>query len=539
MFLSLSGSESIGSRICYHARNHAVQPVCRAWGHCNGGAMTLLDFSFQDYDPETTPLYCRPGTSEATARPAGKIFVAYLDEQVELGWLRASLRAFAQLAGPEAWLCLYTQGELRLAALLESLGEPAHPGVFIEQEAPWPEVLAFADVVLNLSRSDAEARALQTLLMQKQFVSDRAQPIEPFGGRILNYADLSDAGALADLLGALSAADAKPGIRRLALEWLAGRQGTLRPQAVDLALQQGYPKLAARMCGLIFRQQPNLPLPMLEKFMQVAYLADEDSDMEAFMQRARLRLRDWEFRLQRLQDPTRTWIGGLAILDQEPWPDAARAEQARSAYREAFGRCFEYLVSNRIRGEVLEFGTYSGFTARILAEQMREHRFGGGLHLYDSFLGLPEVSTPEDRYSYHVLEQVWAKGSMSLQAGVELRIQAALAQILPPERIHVSKGFFSETLPAALPAGPAALVHIDCDLYESTLCVLKNLLEQNLLQDGCLLLFDDFNCNRAQPMMGERKALHDVFASQQGYSVSRFFNYHWAGEACFVHRNAL
>ena len=53
-------------------------------------------------------------------------------------------------------------------------------------------------------------------------------------------------------------------------------------------------------------------------------------------------------------------------------------------------------------------------------------------------------------------------------------------------------GLFSETLPAfiAKTTEPVALLHIDCDLYSSTACVLE-LLEQKICP-GTVIVFDEY-----------------------------------------------
>jgi hypothetical protein len=124
---------------------------------------------------------------------------------------------------------------------------------------------------------------------------------------------------------------------------------------------------------------------------------------------------------------------------------------------------------------------------------------------------------------------------MRPEQGIENRIKEALAEILPPERVAIIRGYFENTLEQYLPNEKAAILHIDCDLHASTMTVLEKALEKNVLQDGTLLLFDDFNCGRGNPMLGERKALADFLACQKTFSCSRFFNYGWNGGAFIVH----
>jgi hypothetical protein len=76
---------------------------------------------------------------------------------------------------------------------------------------------------------------------------------------------------------------------------------------------------------------------------------------------------------------------------------------------------------------------------------------------------------------------------------------------LPAERIVVHEGWFQDTL-GNVKNEKFALVHIDCDLYESTVQVLDYFFTNELFSDGCAVFFDDWNCNRASPQFGERRA---------------------------------
>jgi len=67
--------------------------------------------------------------------------------------------------------------------------------------------------------------------------------------------------------------------------------------------------------------------------------------------------------------------------------------------------------------------------------------------------------------------------------------------------------------------------------------VLETLIGRRLLQDGSLLLFDDYNSNRANPRMGQRLAIVEAFENQDRYCYSPWFSYGWHGQVFFVHEN--
>jgi hypothetical protein len=180
----------------------------------------------------------------------------------------------------------------------------------------------------------------------------------------------------------------------------------------------------------------------------------------------------------------------------------------------------EYVFGAGVEGHIAEFGTMTGRTAEVLAKAMAtfERRLGyaDALHgiperslmLFDSFDGLPEVQTEVDRQAPHVRAGAWAPGTCRGLGPAEL--QRVCARHLPSDRIRIFKGWFSETLPRLKDGTTFALVHIDSDLYESARDVLTWLFERNAYADGCVLLFDDWDCNRASPAFGERKAWSEI-----------------------------
>ena len=118
----------------------------------------------------------------------------------------------------------------------------------------------------------------------------------------------------------------------------------------------------------------------------------------------------------------------------------------------------------------LEFGVAGGHSFRWWAEnhQHEESRFVG----FDTFTGLPET--------WNLFKQ----GSMS--------VEGKLPE-LADSRCSFKKGLFQETLPPFLAEytfGKQNVIHMDADLYSSTLYVLTSLAP--FLQKGDIVIFDEF-----------------------------------------------
>ncbi len=119
------------------------------------------------------------------------------------------------------------------------------------------------------------------------------------------------------------------------------------------------------------------------------------------------------------------------------------------------------------RGLVCEFGVFEAETINRIASRLPDRPVFG----FDSFEGLPEHWRLD-----------FGPGAFSTGG--------CLPRVEP--NVTLVKGWFDATLPAfaAGHAGPVALLHIDCDLYSSTKCVLEHL--GGRLVPGSILVFDEF-----------------------------------------------
>ena len=186
----------------------------------------------------------------------------------------------------------------------------------------------------------------------------------------------------------------------------------------------------------------------------------------------------------------------------------------------------QYINSSHVYGDVAEFGTMGGFSAKAIATAMvfdlqRQplSKTAGGenpfriFRLFDSFEGLPEITSPIDQGSPHVVSGAWAKGGCKVLAAPELRER--IGRIIPPHRFEIHEGWFADTVKTLPPQTRFAMIHFDGDLYQSTMDALEPLFARGMISTGAILCFDDWNANRAIPTVGERRAwkeLVDKFA---------------------------
>jgi len=125
------------------------------------------------------------------------------------------------------------------------------------------------------------------------------------------------------------------------------------------------------------------------------------------------------------------------------------------------------LEDEQPQGWAIEFGVYSGYSLELIAARMPVI----GL---DSFEGLPED-----------WREGFPKGSF---------YSGEIASSLPyTENAMIIKGLFEDTLPGLTERGIPllGLVHIDCDLYSSTVTALEGVYQS--IDVGTIFVFDEFH----------------------------------------------
>lgn len=204
-----------------------------------------------------------------------------------------------------------------------------------------------------------------------------------------------------------------------------------------------------------------------------------------------------------------------------------------------------YIYGMGVKGDIAEFGTMTGRTAVVLAAAVNEcshnlaysdqaHGFDKPrqLYLFDSFEGLPDSQHEPDKLSPHVSSGVWGRGTC--KGLTPQRLLDICSKYLEAARIHVIQGWFKDTVNISLDS-VLALVHTDGDLYESAIDALNPLFERKLISEGAIVFFDDWNCNRADPMYGEKKAWAEMVA-KYNIEYSDEGSYGISGHHFIIHR---
>lgn len=221
---------------------------------------------------------------------------------------------------------------------------------------------------------------------------------------------------------------------------------------------------------------------------------------------------------------------GRRVLPPEP-ADTITALMREDARTDTFVRALEFVNFEKVDGDVVECGVFGGLSLAVLAKAatfdpkgMRRRIVG-----FDTFDGLPPS---QERHARWVAGDCARTHSWHPLAGPGERVSADLTRRLfracGLSEPLLYEGPFDRTMtPAIREAHPAiALMHLDCDLYESTRDALDA--AAPALQDGTLLLFDDWFHFRAHPRMGEARAFHE-FLERHGEWQAQ----HWRSYATF------
>jgi len=184
---------------------------------------------------------------------------------------------------------------------------------------------------------------------------------------------------------------------------------------------------------------------------------------------------------------------------------------------------FAYLMNNRIQGDYAEFGVYKGETLleAISAAKVFEQA-GMRFCVFDSFQGLPSIRSEKDI-------GVFQKGEFAFS--YEDFMANLRKERVDLERLDIYPGYYEESLSKLNDERSFSFVLVDCDLYASTVPVLKYL-EGKLVQ-GAIVAFDDWFCYDS-PNKGVRQAVSEWLIDYKTIELIEYENFHWAGKAFIV-----
>jgi len=197
---------------------------------------------------------------------------------------------------------------------------------------------------------------------------------------------------------------------------------------------------------------------------------------------------------------------------------------------------FKFIYGNLIEGDYFEFGCWTGRTFRMAYNCTRYPYYRGNtpyhspIHLwaFDSFKGLPSIKQIDE-------DKKWKEGDFFTSA--KEFIDILKSHHIPDDSYSVVEGFYEDSLTKELQnrileRTRAAVIYVDCDLYESTKTVLNFV--KPLLQNGTVICFDDYYCFKGRPDKGEQLAIKEFLENSRDLSFVDYYNFGWHGKSFII-----
>jgi hypothetical protein len=205
-------------------------------------------------------------------------------------------------------------------------------------------------------------------------------------------------------------------------------------------------------------------------------------------------------------------LAGLKIERRDPLEESIPADYNHSpflprVYRGSLDRYLYFLDQvqsvRNVEGDIVECGVSIGHGALLfllLSEYVGVERTYYG---FDSFDGFPDPVAADET------TPITGKGFWANPPATVLKVlsDGRIPRHVIETRVHLVKGFFEETLPRY--DGRIAILHLDCDLYESYKNSLSQLYEK--VTSGGVIMFDEYDDSR---WPGARKAIDEFFADK-------------------------
>jgi hypothetical protein len=178
-------------------------------------------------------------------------------------------------------------------------------------------------------------------------------------------------------------------------------------------------------------------------------------------------------------------------------------------------RAIDYLVKNKIPGDIVECGVWKGGSMMLVAKRLLQLNDGNrALFLFDTFEGMSEpderdVNSVDNKTAQELLNKekkldgnnVWCYSSLE-------EVKSNLKKTnYSSEKIFYFKGKVEQTLPEPS-IGNIALLRLDTDWYESTKHELEVLYDK--VVEGGVLIIDDYG-----HWIGSRKAVDEFIKKRK------------------------
>ena len=190
-------------------------------------------------------------------------------------------------------------------------------------------------------------------------------------------------------------------------------------------------------------------------------------------------------------------------------------------------------ATDQTYGSYMEFGVFTGssFNFAMKINKQIEKIFGKAnceFIGFDSFQGFGKINE-DDRHHFYKDE--------TFSVNVE-KVLKNIKKSAKGQQMRIIKGFFHETIKDKttqdLNIDKARVVLIDCDLKESTRLALEFI--RPSIQEGTIILFDDYIWFKGNKKKGEYSAFNDFKNKYPEILFRRVFDYGYGSRAFIAHK---
>ncbi len=195
-------------------------------------------------------------------------------------------------------------------------------------------------------------------------------------------------------------------------------------------------------------------------------------------------------------------------------------------------KAMDFVRHNDVIGDYFEFGVYAGATFQYAYHAARDRGLKKmKFHALDSFEGFSE---PKGNDNIGLISE----GSRNCSE--EQFLFNVQKSGVPLSAITTTKGWFSNTLGGdgkqdtdkKFGNTKISVVWLDADLYEPTVSALEYLTPR--LQDGSVMIFDNWFLFKGHPGRGERRAFAQWQQKNPEIIVTPFYNFSWHGTSFII-----
>jgi len=170
----------------------------------------------------------------------------------------------------------------------------------------------------------------------------------------------------------------------------------------------------------------------------------------------------------------------------------------------------EYLVNNKINGDIVELGCGTGNNTQYFASIFNNYNRNNIIYGFDTFYGYTEedLVESESKFDTRLMEGYLDNQNKKRFVVDESIIKTRMKNLGFDNITKIIKGDIKETTKNFVPkSGKISMLYVDCNIYGASKAGINNL--KKYFSDGCLVVVDCGFCTTPEPLVGEHEALYE------------------------------